>query len=80
MAKRWRYTLQGMSLEQAIKRFNSPKNYECKKPDEVAAWLEFRRLVQQTRETALEAGVIQIKSPGVAGTTSGRQFTINKQK
>lgn len=68
-----------MSLEEARKRWNGERNFVYIKAADDAAWNEFQRLVGQARETALEVGVIKIKSPGVVGATTGQRFIINKQ-
>lgn len=43
-----------------------------RRKEDIVAWLEFQRAVQELRETALEAGVI--KSPDAVRATSGRQI------
>jgi hypothetical protein len=68
---------QGMTLKQAIKLYNSTRNFENQKPEEVAAWIRFHRIIGQARETALELDIIKIKSPGAVGATQGQRFIIN---
>ncbi len=44
-----------------------------RRKEDIVAWLEFQRAVQELRETALEVGVV-IKSPDAVRATSGRQI------